>query len=103
MPSLRSADRPEQELEILRQHEAELRRRQVKSLHLFGSVARGEASERSDVDLLVEFERDVGLFAFLRLKRFLEEILERPVDLVTTAALRPQWRDQVLREALRAA
>lgn len=75
----------------------------VARLSLFGSIVRGEGRENSDVDLLVEFNRPVGLFEFVRLRRQLAEIVGRPVDLVTPAALKPQLRDQILREALVAA
>lgn len=84
-------------------HTDELRRFKVDALYVFGSVARGEANDDSDVDLLVEFSEPVGLFAFARLQRFLEEILETRVDLATPAALRDSMRDEVLEEAVRAA
>jgi predicted nucleotidyltransferase len=84
-------------------HTTELTRFKVKSLAIFGSVARGEASADSDVDLLVEFLEPVGLFEFVRLKRFLESVFDRPVDLVTPDALKRQLRDRILREAVRAA
>jgi predicted nucleotidyltransferase len=72
----------------------------VTSLALFGSVARDEARPESDVDILVEFNRPVGLFAFVGLKEYLEQLLGRPVDLVTRAALKPQLRDRILQEAV---
>jgi uncharacterized protein len=75
----------------------------VKSLSVFGSVARGEARIDSDVDLLVEFALPVGLFAFIRLQRHLEALLGCRVDLVTPDALRPEFRKQIEDEALRAA
>ncbi len=75
----------------------------VKALYVFGSVARGTAGAQSDVDLLVEFDRVPGLFEFARLRRTLGEILGRPVDLVTRAALKPQLRDRIVSEAIRAA
>ncbi len=75
----------------------------VSSVALFGSLARGEATEDSDIDLLVEFSKPIGLLQFVALKRVLGEVLGRPVDLVTRNALRPQLRDQILREAIRAA
>ena len=53
----------------------------VRSLSLFGSIARGEAGEESDVDLLVEFSRPIGILQFVRLKRALETVLGRRVDL----------------------
>lgn len=86
-------------LEILRRHQAELREAGVKSLKLFGSVVRGEARPESDIDILVEFSRPVGLLAFVRLKNRLAELLGRPVDLVTPEALKPPLRDGILSEA----
>jgi len=84
-------------------HRESLQLLHVKTLAVFGSVARGEARAESDVDLLVEFSVPVGLFEFVRLRRFLEEILGARVDLVTPGALKPQLRQAVLREAIRAA
>lgn len=75
----------------------------VRSLFVFGSVARGEAAAASDVDLLVEFERPVGLFHFVRLRELLSRELGVAVDLVTEDALDREMRDHVLREAIRAA
>ena len=91
-------------LRLLAQHREELRRRfRVKSLALFGSVARNEAGPRSDVDILVAFEGSVGLFTFVRLKMYLESVLGRPVDLVTWDALRPTTREHVMEELVYAA
>lgn len=75
----------------------------MRTLDLFGSVARGEANEASDVDLLVEFVRPVGLFHFFRVQRRLEEILGRTVDLVMRDAVKPQLRERIFAEAVRAA
>jgi predicted nucleotidyltransferase len=74
----------------------------IKRLAVFGSVARDEAGESSDVDVLVEFEPGarVGLFEFARLQRTLGEILGCTVDLATPDALRHEIRAQVLREAV---
>ncbi|MDR7922644.1 nucleotidyltransferase family protein [Thermosynechococcus sp. PP45] len=74
----------------------------VKTLQLFGSVAREEADAESDVDLLVEFERPVGLFTFIELKEYLEKILSCSVDLGTPQSLRSRLREEVLKEAIRA-
>ncbi len=75
----------------------------VRSLSLFGSIARGEAGEESDVDLLVEFSHPIGILQFVRLKRALETVLGRRVDLATRNSLKPQLRDRILKEAIRAA
>jgi predicted nucleotidyltransferase len=88
---------------ILHEHELDLRAHHVKALSIFGSVARGEAREDSDVDILVEFDRRVGLLAFVGLKLYLEQILGRPVDLVTPSGLKSSMRESILREAVRAA
>jgi predicted nucleotidyltransferase len=75
----------------------------VRALLLFGSVARGEAQSSSDVDLLVEFDRPVGLLHFVHVRDYLQDLLGVPVDLVTEDALRPEQRATILRDALRAA
>ena len=81
------------------------RRYSVKRIAVFGSVARDEANQGSDLDLLVEFEPGarIGLFEFVRLKRALSEIVGCEADLVTAEALRVEMRDQILREAVYAA
>ena len=75
----------------------------VKSLAVFGSVARNEANDASDVDLLVEFIEPVGLFRFAHVRRFLCGVLGCEVDLVTRAGLREEMRETILKEAIRAA
>ncbi len=91
-------------LRILSEHREELKEFGVKRLAVFGSVARDEAGPESDVDLLVELDgRPFGLFKFVDLKNRLEEILGRPVDLVTEDALKRQLRDRILKEAIPAA
>ncbi len=88
---------------LLKNHQADLRQRGVKSLAVFGSLVRGEATPASDIDLLVEFDRPVGLFEFIRLKLYLEELTGRRVDLVTPDALRPALRANILNEAVHVA
>ena len=75
-------------LNTLPAHRVKLQKMGIRSLSLFGSVARDEAVDTSDVDLLIEFNRPVGLFHFARVRRTLSELLSCPVDLVTRAALR---------------
>jgi hypothetical protein len=84
--------------------EDELKKFSVKDLYLFGSYAREEAGEQSDLDILVEFEvgAQIGLFEFARLRRQLSQLLGREVDLVTPDAIRPEMKDQILREAVHA-
>lgn len=91
-------------LAILREQETCLRGEHgVKSLRLFGSVARDAAQAGSDVDLLVEFDRPTGYFGLVRLQLFLERLLGSPVDLGTPGSLRPEMRERVEREAFRVA
>ena len=88
---------------LLKRHQADLHQRGVKSLAVFGSLARGDATPTSDIDVLVEFDRPVGLFEFIRLKLYLEELTGRRVDLVTPDALRPGMRAAILNEAVHVA
>jgi uncharacterized protein len=67
----------------------------VRTLALFGSLARNEATDQSDVDLLVEFDRAVGYFGLVALQDHLADLLRRPVDLGTLASLKPRIRQQV--------
>ena len=90
-------------LKALRESRALLDAFGVSRLSLFGSFARDEGREDSDVDLLVEFSRPIGLFQFVRLQRELGERVGRRVELVTPAALKPQLRNRILGEAVVAA
>jgi len=77
------------------------RRYQIKELSLFGSTARGEQRQDSDIDLLVEFLPDAqrSLLTHIAAQRELSELLGRQVDLVSKRTLRIEFRDQVLAEA----
>jgi predicted nucleotidyltransferase len=91
-------------IRILQHHRPELAERfGVESLVLFGSVARGEATQASDVDLLVAFDRPTGYFGLVRLQLFLQELLGCEIDLGTPGSLRPAMRARVEKEAIRVA
>jgi uncharacterized protein len=75
-----------------------LRRHGVVRAGMFGSVARGDHRDDSDVDFLVEFEQGKSLFDLVELQFELEEILGRKADVVTYAGLHKRIRDRVLRE-----
>lgn len=87
-------------LRLLAEKSPEIKKHGVSKIAIFGSAARDEMSAGSDIDILVEFDRQVGLFQFARLKMRLEEILGAPVDLVTEPALKKQLRTSILQEAV---
>lgn len=67
----------------------------VSEMGIFGSFAREEQDEGSDIDVLVEFQEPVGLFLFVRLANYLEDLLGRRVDLVTEEAIKDVIKDRV--------
>lgn len=69
-------------------------------LALFGSVARGQAHQDSDIDLLVEAPEGTSSFGFIRFKQLIEQILGREIDLVAYGALKPRLDDDIRREAV---
>jgi predicted nucleotidyltransferase len=69
-------------------------------VRVFGSLARGEGAEGSDLDLLVTLEEKRSLLDIVGLKQDLEDLLHRPVDVVTEPALSPYIRSRVLAEAM---
>lgn len=71
----------------------------VAKIGYFGSVARGEQNEHSDIDILVELEKPIG-WDLIELQEYLEGILKSKVDLVTTKALRAQLKEQILHEVI---
>ena len=82
-------------------HADELRRLGAKSLALFGSMLRGEGSDSSDIDLLVDLQPKT-FDAYMDVKLFLERILGRKVDLVPADAVKPRLRSMILAEAVHA-
>ncbi len=84
---------------IISEHKKDLSKLGVRSLALFGSVARNDGSPKSDVDILIEFDSKKGIFAFIDVKSYLEELLDCEVDLVTRGALHPALKKQILLEA----
>lgn len=90
-------------LSILRAHRRELETLGIRSLRLFGSTARGEATPGSDVDLLVDFSAAPTFSDYMKLRIFLEDLLGKKVDLVTETGLRPGVRPFVEKDAIRVA
>ena len=91
----------DQVLSILNDHQADLHDLGVKSLEIFGSVARDEARPNSDVDCLVEFSIEASLFDLFRVRHYLEDLLGCDIDLGTTDALREHLREPILEDAIR--
>ena len=96
-------------LTILKQHEPELRKRGVLHAAVFGSVARGEAQETSDVDVMVELdpEQPLGPFEYADIKLYIANLfgaadLDGPIDVVNRATLKERLRPAILRESVRA-
>jgi predicted nucleotidyltransferase len=87
-------------LALLNEHRDELAAFGLRRLAVFGSVARNEARPDSDVDVLVEFEGKPTFNRYVGLYDSLEDLLERPVDLVTVSAVRPFMRGDVEEDAL---
>jgi predicted nucleotidyltransferase len=89
----------EQIFALLRDHQLDLRRFGVRRYGLFGSFIRNTANDQSDVDMLVEFAPGQKTFDhFMQLAFFLEDILGRNVDLITTESLSPYIGPHILRE-----
>lgn len=88
-------------LNTLAAHRDEIRRFGVRSLGLFGSVARGQATAASDLDFLVDLENPTS-DSYMGLMEFLEELFERPVDLVLADTLKPRLREPILRDTVHA-
>ena len=72
----------------------------ARNLRIFGSFARGEEQPDSDIDLLVEMERDRSLLDIIAIKHDLEDLIHRKVDVVTANAISPYLREKILKSAL---
>ncbi|AKB61957.1 nucleotidyltransferase [Methanosarcina mazei SarPi] len=98
MPSQELKD-AEYFMKILRQHLPELKEKySVNYLGVFGSYIRGEQTEDSDLDILVQFDKKPGLFKYIELEDHLSELLGVKVDLVMKSALKPNIGKRILSE-----
>ncbi|MGD0628580.1 MAG: nucleotidyltransferase family protein [Terracidiphilus sp.] len=93
-----------QVIETLRRHEPELKDAGIVHLRLFGSVARGEATALSDVDLIADFDRSrrLTLFGMARLENRLSDLLGAKVDLSPAGSMKERVRGRALHEAVHA-
>lgn len=70
------------------------------NVRIFGSVARGTAGPDSDLDILVDLEKRIGMFRFLDFQYALEDKLHMPIQVVTSDCLSPFFRDKILKSAV---
>jgi len=89
-------------IDILLDHQAEMRERGVHHAPVFGFVARGEAGPQSDVDIMIEFAPDASLdiFAYVELKDFIAKLFPGPVDVVNKDALKPYVRASAITDTV---
>jgi len=88
-------------INLLEKQKNELKRKYgVKSIGVFGSFVRGTVKRDSDIDILVEFEKPIGMFKFLELEEYLSKLCNRKVDLVSKKALKPNIGKHILREVV---
>jgi len=91
----------EQIKSIINEHRRELEERfKVKSIAIFGSYVRGEQSSKSDIDILVTFNKSVSLLHIVSLENYLSDILEIKVDVVPAKNVRAELKEVILREAV---
>ena len=72
----------------------------IQGIYLVGSYARGEQTQESDIDVLVEFSEPVGFFKFIKLENFLKKIFKKKVDLATKGALKPLIKQDILKDVI---
>jgi hypothetical protein len=86
---------------VLREHKAEVVRNYgVRKIGIFGSYVRGEQRERSDIDILVDYNGIPDLFEFINLERYLQRLLRKKVDLVRKPAIRRELKGRILKEVI---
>ncbi len=89
-------------IRTLRAHEAELRAEGISHVYLFGSVARGEADEKSDVDLFYDYDSDrFGFLQFMKIRDLAPDIVGTRVDIMPRDGIHPRIRPEVERTAIR--
>jgi len=85
--------------ELIRQHKPVLQKEYgVERIGIFGSYIKNEATEESDIDILVDIARPAGLFKFMRLEKYLTDLTNKKVDLVTRKSLKPAIGKRILGE-----
>ena len=88
-------------LKIINAHRRTLKNKyHVGEIGIFGSVAKGISRAGSDVDIVVQFSKPIGMFAFLELEEYLGDVLGKKVDLVTKQSLKPLIKEEILSTAV---
>lgn len=86
---------------ILKEHKPILKKEfNVKEIGVFGSFARNENKKKSDIDILVDFSRPIGLFKFMDLEEYLSKVLSGKIDLVSKRALKGHIGERILKEVV---
>ncbi len=84
-------------VEIIKKHQNEIKEFGVRKFGIFGSVVRGEETKESDLDILVQLEKET-FRSYMGLKFFLEDLFNRKVDLVLNTAIKESLREKILQE-----
>ncbi len=88
-------------VEVIHKNNEEIRNYGVKRIGVFGSFVRAAQNSKSDIDILVEFNRGEKAFDnYMELKFYLEKLFHRRVDLVIREALKPRIKQQILKEVV---
>lgn len=86
---------------LISEHKQELRENfKVKEISIFGSYARGEQENRSDIDLLVDFTEAISLLKMVGLENYLKDILEEEVEVIPKDDIRIEFKERILKEAI---
>ena len=93
----------EKVLTLLQEHLNEIRAFHIEKLFIFGSVARDQDTSKSDIDILIKFDGPASYDRYMDLKFYLEDLLDRKVDLVTEEAVRSEIRHFVEQDLIRVA
>jgi uncharacterized protein len=91
-------------LDVLKEHEGELRKLGVLHASVFGSVARRQTHHKSEIDVLIDLDpaKPIGVFEYARLKLSINELLGGAGDVVNSRKLKPLLREEILRESVNA-
>lgn len=90
-------------ISLLQEHQSDIRAFRIQKIGIFGSVARNQETQQSDIDILIQFDGPASYDSYIELKFYLEGLLGRKVDLVTEDSLRKEIRPYVEKDLIRVA